>query len=217
MGEWKLMACEDTPRNRAFIWIQKYFEDGEKCHECKYLYQEFEEGHVYYSECMCNDDPNDCPALPDELIIGLTMTNNNTSTETGSDMSDESIDAGARNAYAKIHKTNGPYTLKEYASKEYMDAQYEMASYVIEGYLNHTKTSTVQAQISLLKNEKELLLKRANELAVENRNLRSKLYTQINKAVREALKRVHDEYYDKGNLYELCDILAAIYEDFDNE
>ncbi len=38
-----------------------------------------------------------------------------------------------------------------------------------------------------------------------------------NKAVREALKRVHDEYYDKGNLYELCDILAAIYEDFDNE
>ncbi len=48
---------------------------------------------------------------------------------------DEAVEAGARNAYAKCHNTNGPYTIKEYASADVMQKQHEIAKYVIEGYL----------------------------------------------------------------------------------
>jgi len=48
---------------------------------------------------------------------------------------DEAIEAGARNAYAKYYKTNGPYSLSEYARQDIMKAQHEMARYVVEGFL----------------------------------------------------------------------------------
>lgn len=56
---------------------------------------------------------------------------------------DEAIEAGARNAYAKCHRTNGPYHLSEYAGQDIMKAQHEMALYVIEGFLAYLAKNSI--------------------------------------------------------------------------
>ena len=64
-------------------------------------------------------------------------------------LSDEiirAIEAGARNSYAKLHHTNGPYFLKEYASKEIMKSQFEMARYVVEGFLDYRGIEQLYSQ-----------------------------------------------------------------------
>ena len=55
----------------------------------------------------------------------------------------DAVEAGARNAYAKTCKTNGPYSLAEYASERIMREQHEMARYVIEGFLSHLAKNAV--------------------------------------------------------------------------
>ena len=50
---------------------------------------------------------------------------------------EDAVEAGARNAYAKVHRTNGPYTLEKYANERIMREQHEMAKCVIEGFLSH--------------------------------------------------------------------------------
>ena len=42
-------------------WVEKCFEDGESCFECRFFYSEHD---INFSECQVVD-PYDCPALPE--------------------------------------------------------------------------------------------------------------------------------------------------------
>ena len=55
--------CSDC--KTASDWVEKYFEDGDACNDCRFCHREDD---VNFSECQ-TDDPYDCPVLPDELNL----------------------------------------------------------------------------------------------------------------------------------------------------
>lgn len=53
-----------TKRDEAWEFIENYFVEGKACEDCPYkLY----ESDTNYSACNNEDDPTNCPALPEEL------------------------------------------------------------------------------------------------------------------------------------------------------
>lgn len=65
----------------------------------------------------------------------------------------EAIEAGARHAWAQMCKTNGPYTLAQYASKEIMNNNTEHARLVIEGFMAHmARYDIIPRQVKVTEN-----------------------------------------------------------------